>query len=49
MVSITGKVIYKEFLKENFKQIDLSNYSKGIYFIKATNEKETFVEKIVVE
>ena len=49
IISITGKVIYKEQAQGGIKQIDLSQYLKGIYLLKLTNNKETIVEKVIVK
>ncbi len=51
VINLTGKVIYKEQLNNKAvkRQINLAEYSKGIYFIKITNDKESFIKKVVVE
>ena len=44
---ISGKLLRKEQLKT--KQIDISGFSKGMYFIKFTTEEGSFVRKFVKE
>jgi hypothetical protein len=50
IVNINGQTVYNCTLKENqSKQIDISNFSKGVYFIKITGDKVFRTEKIVVK
>lgn len=51
--SIAGKTVYSENInnfKGNYnKSIDVHNYSKGIYILSLTSDKETFNKKVVIE
>jgi len=51
IINIEGKVIYtKQFKPVDTKEIiDLSDYSKGIYLIKISNDKTIKVERLVIE
>ena len=48
-----GEVVYTETLVSNSgrieKQLDFSGFARGIYFVKLTGERETDVEKIVIQ
>jgi len=46
VLDISGKILSKI---EPKPQIDLSNYTKGIYFVKLISEKRILVGKIIVE
>lgn len=46
--NITGQIIFKGKLSQAFTSINLSEYSKGIYFVKIKTSTETFTEKLVV-
>ena len=52
LININGKILYQETLKSqqgNFgKQLDLSNYTKGIYFLRFFSVDEQLVKKIVL-
>ena len=50
LINIEGKVIYKEQINasENIKQIDISNYSKGMYYIKINTKDNQYTGKIIV-
>jgi Secretion system C-terminal sorting domain len=43
-----GTQIYKSELKQDSNEIDISNQSKGIYFIKISNEGKTQTKKIIL-
>ncbi len=45
LYDISGKLIFST--EENIDQIDFSNYSNGIYFLKLSSEKGTVIQKIV--
>jgi len=49
--SLEGQIVYHKKLSgnSNLKQIDLSGYSKGIYFLKIVSEKYSCIEKLVIE
>ena len=51
--SIFGEVVYTEaleqFVGEYTKQIDLSNFSKGVYIIKITTDLGVVNKKIVLQ
>ncbi len=44
-----GQIIYKTQLNtsETIRQIDISGFAKGMYFIKVQNEKNISVQKFV--
>ncbi len=44
---MTGKTIFEE--KTNNQEINLQNLNTGVYFLRLSNEKNTFVRKIVKE
>jgi len=46
---IQGKSLYKNSININTKSIDISNFSKGIYFLKVRTNNEVKVEKIILE
>jgi hypothetical protein len=47
---ITGKIIYAETINGNNTGIDVSSYSKGIYFLQVnSNAENNTVYKVVVE
>lgn len=46
---ITGKIIMEKPIVNQQKNIDLSNFPKGIYLIKLQTEKEVFTTKIIKE
>ena len=52
-MNIVGEVIYEEsldqFVGEYTKQISLSDYSKGIYFLEINNDKGTINKKIILQ
>jgi len=43
---ITGKIIYENYTKANLN-INFSNYSKGVYFVKITENQKSFTKKII--
>lgn len=49
--NVQGEKIYSnsKFNKQTSNEIDLSKFSKGIYFVKIYNEKNSHTEKIVVQ
>ncbi len=48
LISNTGEEVYTDTLNKK-KNIDVSRFSKGIYFLKIMNGKDTFVKKIVID
>jgi Secretion system C-terminal sorting domain len=44
---MTGRAIFQE--KTNTQEINLQNLNSGVYFLRLSNEKNTFVRKIVKE
>jgi len=49
IISVEGKVVKYEKINANTTIIDLSNESKGIYFVKITDENNIFIKKLVLE
>ena len=53
IMNITGQVIYsKQFdikLTKTVKEIDISNYSKGLYFLKVQSKEIIKVEKLIIQ
>jgi len=49
IVDITGKVIYNNSLQSKITEIDLSDYTKGMYFIQLYNNNEITTRKIIIE
>lgn len=42
-----GKIIINNTLEKNFKQIDISNLSNGMYFLKLIDKNQTYTFKII--
>jgi hypothetical protein len=53
VINIMGELVYEEkasqFIGEYTKQIDLGDYSKGVYFLEITTDKDLINRKIVVQ
>ena len=47
--NVLGEIIYHSLLTTHNSQIDISNYFKGIYFIKIINGDDLFVAKIIYQ
>lgn len=47
LMDVFGTTVYQNQFNSNKYQIDLSNYPKGIYLLKISNENETYVKKIL--
>ena len=47
--SIVGQVIFNGEVKSGTNNIDVSNFSKGIYFIYLKNEDKTLYSKIIID
>ena len=52
LINTNGKILYQDTMKSqqgNFnKQLDLSNFTKGVYFLRFLNEEKQLVKKIVL-
>lgn len=48
LIDMRGRFIYSQILK-NKKNIDVSKFEAGIYLLKITNEKNSFVKKLIIE
>lgn len=46
---VTGKLVWQANSNSNITSIDLSNYAKGVYTMKATANDNVFVKKLIVE
>ena len=52
VLNISGQVVYAEEIKNNEmikKNIDLSEYSKGVYFIRVISDSSSYQEKILLQ
>jgi hypothetical protein len=53
LYDVKGTPVYQEtmqnFIGNYTNNIDLSNFSKGVYFIRIVNNQETYTDKIVIE
>ena len=53
MINVVGEVIYTEnleqFVGEYTKQIDLSNNSKGVYFLEITTNNGVVNKKLILQ
>ncbi|MBN2893568.1 MAG: T9SS type A sorting domain-containing protein [Bacteroidales bacterium] len=49
IIDESGKILMTKSNISDKTTIDLYNFSKGIYFIKLTNESETFLKKIIIQ
>ena len=48
--SLKGQVVYRYQVNESGdKQIDLRSYAKGVYYLKADNENEVLIRKIILQ
>lgn len=48
VLDIKGKIVYRDKTKSEYNQIDLSNYTKGVYFITVETDQSIKAEKIVI-
>ena len=48
LISNTGEEVYTDTLNKK-RNIDVSRFSKGVYFLKIMNGKDVFVKKIVID
>ena len=49
ILNIQGDVIYSDVLVANRNNINISDYAKGIYFVKLISDKTERVEKIIIQ
>ncbi len=49
ITTISGQVIIRRTLNQDITQIDLSEYSKGLYFVTVTDENHQISKKIIIE
>ncbi len=48
ILTSTGNIVYQEEVNQKLTTIDISLFSKGIYFIKIQNEHQSLVKKISI-
>jgi len=48
LLDITGKLIYQESINRT-KNLNISQYKSGTYFLKITNDNRTIVKKVIIE
>jgi uncharacterized repeat protein (TIGR03803 family) len=46
---VLGNIIYQQTITQANTILDVSNWSKGVYMLGVTNDKETFVKKLVIQ
>jgi len=49
IVDLTGKIIYSKYIENNNLEIDLTNFSKGLYIISFKTDSKIYRQKIVLE
>jgi|AntAceMinimDraft_16_1070373.scaffolds.fasta_scaffold09600_1 PKD repeat protein len=53
IISLAGKIVYSEYFKDiqnkTIKQIDITDKTKGIYFVKVQSKKDMKVGKIIIQ
>lgn len=47
--NIQGQQVYSGYLKELHTKLDVSQFTKGVYFLTIVSEKQNWVEKVVIE
>ncbi len=47
--TITGQLVYKSSIKNSINIIDVSNFTKGAYFIKIKNERTFYCKNIIIQ
>ena len=47
--NVAGQLILRKDLTQNLTKIDVTKFSKGMYFVKINNGSEVFIEKIVYQ
>ena len=45
---MAGKSVYKDIIQSNVKQINLSDYPKGVYYVKLYNGNIAKTEKVIL-
>ena len=48
LFSIEGKIIFKKVLTEKRSELNVSQFSKGPYFVRITEGERVFSQKIVI-
>ncbi|MEI6346756.1 MAG: T9SS type A sorting domain-containing protein [Bacteroidota bacterium] len=50
ILDVTGKLVYTNTIEANSNHnIDVANFAKGVYFVKINNNKNQFVQKLIVK
>jgi hypothetical protein len=53
IINVIGEVVYTEnlnkFVGEYTKQVDLANYTKGIYFLEITTDNGVINKKLILQ
>lgn len=47
IINLTGQVLYNSFINNTHSSLDLSNYSKGLYFIRLSTQKNQHTLKFI--
>jgi len=47
IINITGRTIYHK--AESIEQVDVSGFSKGLYFVKVRVNGNMYVEKVIIQ
>jgi hypothetical protein len=48
VTDVTGKILYSTFQQSKDMSIDLSEFSKGVYFLNIFNESQKFTKKLII-
>jgi len=48
ITDLTGKIIFKDALQNNFETIDISSFKKGIYIVTLSNPNVKYIQKLVI-
>ena len=48
LIDINGRLLLREYGKENEK-VNVSGFSKGMYFLRLSNPKDNFTTRIIIE
>jgi hypothetical protein len=46
---VTGKIVFKEQVSFLTKQVDCTAFSKGLYIVKLSNAKQSFIQKLIIK
>ncbi len=49
VLNVLGEIILKSLILSDKHEINLGNFAKGIYFIKATDNKNHYTRKVIVQ